>query len=228
MEMVCPHGCGIAFDRDRERTGHVFLEPGMRSVAEDHHDLEWFRCPRCGGFTVELGLYGWGGDYDPFIDASKRELWRRRLFPTSTRTLPPEVPEPYRSDFTEAASILDISPQASAALARRTLQQVLKDELRATGRDLEKQIDSVLGGLPSQVADGLHALRNLGNFGAHPIKSTATGEVVKVEPGEAEWTLDIVEALFDHVFVGPARLEARRQELNEKLRAAGKPELPED
>ena len=29
-------------------------------------------------------------------------------------------------------------------------------------------------------------------FGAHPIKSTSTGEIVEVEPGEAQWNLDAV------------------------------------
>ena len=31
------------------------------------------------------------------------------------------------------------------------------------------------------------------NFAAHPIKSMHTGEVIEVEPGEAEWLLDTLE-----------------------------------
>lgn len=57
----------------------------------------------------------------------------------------------------------------------------------------------------------------------NPTKSTSSGEVVPVEPGEAEWTLDVLESLFDHVFVGPARTAARKAELNKKLGDAGKP-----
>ncbi len=48
---------------------------------------------------------------------------------------------------------------------------------------------------------------------AHPNKSTATGEYREVEPGEAEWTLDVLEALFDHFFVGPPRTASRRSAL---------------
>jgi hypothetical protein len=33
----------------------------------------------------------------------------------------------------------------------------------------------------------LDAIRTIGNFAAHPIKSTSSGEIVDVEPGEAEW-----------------------------------------
>lgn len=58
--------------------------------------------------------------------------------------------------------------------------------------------------LPSDIADGLHVLREFGNFAAHPLKDAATGMIVDVEPGEAEWMLDIIERLFDLYFVGPA------------------------
>jgi uncharacterized protein YeeX (DUF496 family) len=52
-----------------------------------------------------------------------------------------------------------------------------------------------------------------------------TGEIVPVEIGEAEWLLDAIEGLFDHYFVLPARMSEKRQKLNEKLKAMGKPEL---
>jgi hypothetical protein len=67
------------------------------------------------------------------------------------------------------------------------------------------------------------AVRNIGNFAAHPIKATATGEVLPVEPGEAEWNLDVLEALFDFFFVQPAVIKRKRDALNKKLASAGKP-----
>ena len=39
-----------------------------------------------------------------------------------------------------------------------------------------------------------------------PATATSTGEVIDVEPGEAEWNLDTLERLFDFHFVQPARL----------------------
>ena len=44
-----------------------------------------------------------------------------------------------------------------------------------------------------------------------------------VEPGEAEWNLDVLEALFDSYFVQPETLKTKRASLNKKLREAGKP-----
>ena len=58
------------------------------------------------------------------------------------------------------------------------------------------------------------------------MKSTSTGIIVDVEPGEAEGTLDLIERLFDSYFVGPAMTAARKVEINKKLVAVGKPPLP--
>jgi hypothetical protein len=46
------------------------------------------------------------------------------------------------------------------------------------------------------LASAVDAVRNVGNFAAHPIKSKSTGDVLDVEPGEAEWLLDALERLF--------------------------------
>ena len=93
--------------------------------------------------------------------------------------------------------------------------------------DLSKEIDQVLDSrkLPTEVAENIDAVRNIGNFAAHPSKSTSTGEVVPVEPDEAEWNLDVLESLFDFYFVQPARAKAKRDALNKKLQDANKPPL---
>jgi hypothetical protein len=137
----------------------------------------------------------------------------------------PEVSQPYSTDFIEAAAVLPISAKASAAISRRLLQMILKDLGGATKRDLFDQIEELMPKLPGHLQD-LHAIRNIGNFAAHPSKNTNTGEIVGVEPGEAEWLLDILERMCDFYFVQP---EVRRKQivaLNAKLKAAGKPELP--
>jgi len=77
--------------------------------------------------------------------------------------------------------------------------------------------------LPSYIAESLDAIRSIGNFAAHPIKRQSTGEIVDVEPGEAEWNLDVLEVLFDFYFVAPDRTKARRNALDKKLADIGKP-----
>jgi len=94
-------------------------------------------------------------------------------------------------------------------------------------QDLRKEIDEVLASkqLPTYVAENIDAIRQVGNFAAHPIKATNSGAIVEVEPGEAEWSLDVLEELFDHYFVGPAQAQKKRDALNAKLAESRKPPL---
>lgn len=62
-------------------------------------------------------------------------------------------------------------------------------------------------------------------FAAHPNKSLSTGAIVDVEPGEAEWMLDVLEGLFDFYFVQPDILQKKKDALNKKLADAGKPPM---
>ena len=118
------------------------------------------------------------------------------------------------------------SPEASAALSRRCLQQILRDKAQVQyPNNLARAIEEVVSNprLPTDLADSLDAVRNIGNFGAHPNKSLNTGEIVEVEPGEAEWSLEVIELLFDYYFVRPADIQRRRQALDNKLAETGKP-----
>jgi len=123
--------------------------------------------------------------------------------------------------------VLPDSAKASAALSRRCLQHLLREKASVKHQDLAKEIQEVLDSrtLPTYLADGLDAIRVIGNFAAHPIKAQSTGEIVPVEQGEAEWTLDVIEALFDFYFVQPDLILQKRAELNKKLASAGKPPM---
>ena len=138
---------------------------------------------------------------------------------------PPEVPAEIAEDFREACLVLADSPKASAALSRRCLQHLLRSVAGIKAGDLATEIQQVLdaGRLPTALADSIDAVRNIGNFSAHPIKSKATGEILPVEPHEAEWTLDVLESLFDFYYVQPAVVAKKRAALDAKLSSAGKP-----
>jgi hypothetical protein len=137
------------------------------------------------------------------------------------------VPIKFSLDYTEACLVLADSEKASAALSRRCLQHLLREKLKVKRGDLATEIQQVLDArsLPTHLAEDLDAIRNIGNFAAHPLKSTNTGEVVDVEPHEAEWLLTVLEGLFDFCFVQPARAQAKRDALNLKLQAIGKPPM---
>lgn len=156
-----------------------------------------------------------------------RKLLARWTESNGGRPLPPEVPKPFVEEFDEAVGVLPVSPKASAALSRRCLQRLLREKAGVQAATLDAEIQQVLDSraLPSYLADAVDAIRVVGNFAAHPIKSKESGTIIDVEPGEAEWLLDVLEGLFDFYFVQPTRLKVRRDALNAKLKAAGKPLL---
>lgn len=138
--------------------------------------------------------------------------------------IPQEVPAEIALDYREATEVLAISPKASAALARRCLQNVLRQN-GIRERDLAKEIDTFLArpDIPGDLKDTIDAIRNFGNFSAHPITDVTTLQIIDVEEHEAEWCLDILDALFEHFYVRPAKAAALKAALNAKLANAGKP-----
>jgi len=147
----------------------------------------------------------------------------------SSRPIPEEVPKEIAEDYQQASVVLPFSEKASAALSRRCLQNILNAQ-GITGRDLNDQIDVAIGKVPTHIGDSIDAVRQVGNYAAHPTKTKDTGIIVDVEPDEAELSLEVIEQLFDFYYVQPARSSRTRAKINEKLAASGKQELkkPED
>lgn len=218
--MKCPH-CLVAF-HDKEE------EKYLGQDCEGPWGISTVKCPTCDRMIVFFGRAimlrsHQGGIYMQGFESKVLVRPRASMRPPA----PPEVPTELSLDYHEACLVLADSPQASAALSRRCLQSLLRDHAGVKKADLSKEIQEVIdsGKLPSFVTEALDAIRNVGNFAAHPIKSSATGEIHKVEPGEAEWTLEVLETLFDFYFVQPAILKRRRAALDAKLSDAGKPPM---
>ncbi len=213
--MKCPH-CLTSFHDKRE----------MIAIGDDKHSY-WHLikqiCPECKKYI--LGLL-------QQYDRSGGTYFKERTYlcypkAVSRTPIPKEVPAEYSSDYNEACLTLVDSPNASAALSRRCLQHILREIAKVKSGNLADEIQQILdeAKLPSHLLESLDAIRNIGNFAAHPIKSKASGEIIEVEPGEAEWNLDVLESLFDYFFVQPAILKSKRNALNAKLKKAGKPKM---
>jgi Domain of unknown function (DUF4145) len=187
-----------------------------------HLRVESCLCPDCGQWSLRLIARTVSPDGATAHDGDPQLIWPRA---TNRPPCPPEVPDSIREDYREACLVLADSPKASAALSRRCLQNILREKGGVTpGSNLVDEIKQVVAGkgLPSAVATNLDAVRQIGAFAAHPIKSKNTGEIIDVEEDEADWNLDVVEALMDIYYVQPVRAAARLDALNEKLADAGK------
>ena len=220
--MKCPH-C----------LKHIHDAPSIASIVADADggwQIQYQICPAC----RKVVMFLLGGNVNA-IDQQGRPtalitVTTRQLIRPKGASRPPcskEVTPALASEYNEACLVFPDSAKASAALSRRCLQTLLRDEAKVKPGNLADEIQQVLdsGKLPSTLADSIDAVRNIGNFAAHPLKSQHTGEVLDVEPGEAEWNLDVLESLFDFYFVQPAVIKAKRDALNAKLTAAGKPPM---
>lgn len=138
------------------------------------------------------------------------------------------MPDAIGADYIEACNVLPISAKASAALSRRCLQNILHEQ-GYKARDLNAEIDLLLKetdplrAIPRRLRDTIDAIRHYGNFSAHPVDDKTALQIVEVEPGEAEWCLEILEECFEHFYVGPEIAKAKKAALDAKLAAAGKP-----
>ena len=139
-----------------------------------------------------------------------------------------KVPKALIEEYEEAYQVLTISPKASAALSRRILQAMLEE--RGYESDvLAQQIEAAMNEtspdkvLPNSIRQKIDAIRNVGNFAAHPMADTTTFEIINVEPEEAEWCLGIIEELFDHYYNTSYQEDTEQiARLNEKLRRANR------
>lgn len=217
--MKCMH-CLVEFHA-KEQESFLGTDADM-SWAIFHYD-----CPACRRKNMYLVNGSRSGDLPVINRKYIRSKVAIRPFGSNRPPCPHEVPENIASDYREACLVFPFSAKASAALGRRCLQNLLRDTAKVKPSDLSKEIQEVIdsGKLPSQLADSIDAIRNIGNFAAHPVKGKSTGEIVDVEPEEAEWNLDVLESLFDFYYVHPAKVAKKREALNAKLSEAGKPPM---
>jgi hypothetical protein len=213
--MICPScGIGIAIDF-------------FNKIELNNHDnvfdvIYCDRCPSCNELIVKLRQVSRHEFFEEFIQQEKI------IYPSVySRKVEAEVPRSYKKEFLEACAVLSLSPKSSAALSRRLLQQILREEYKIQCPNLAQEIDKFikLPDIPAYVKDAVDAIRNVGNFAAHPLKDTQTGQILEVETGEAEWLIGVLETLFDITFVQPKRLAEKQKKLNEKLKKAGKPPM---
>lgn len=216
--MKCPH-CLVEFHDDPRQK--IVREVKEKDEVEGLYTIGYWViesrfCPACNGFIAYLISK----------DEDEEPIERFIVYPkVSTRPpCPPEVPKNIMEDYNEACLVLQDSPKASAALSRRCLQNILREAAKVKPTNLSDEIQEILDSknLPSYIATSIDAVRNIGNFAAHPNKSTSTGEVLPVEPEEAEWNLDVLEALFDFYYVQSAKIQQKRDALDKKLQESGK------
>lgn len=153
------------------------------------------------------------------------------LPPSSTRPpLGEDVPANWRAEYRTACQLLPYSEEASAAVSRRLLQRFLGEFVGTTEHELAAQMieAQAASSLPSYLKEAMDVLARLAKLTIGSDKSKHPHALLPVEPGEAEWLLELVESLLDFWFVYPARLQRRKKALEASLGGKEKSSVPPD
>ncbi len=151
-----------------------------------------------------------GSTHVPHLTGEELQSWGLRP-QSSARPLPSYIPEAIIDDYTEACLIRDLSPKASATLARRCLQGMIRDFYKIKPGRLVDEIAAIKDKVDSVTWDSIEAVRKIGNIGAHMEKDIDL--IVDVEPGEAGLLIGLIESLIDDWYVARHEKEQRHAAL---------------
>ena len=174
--------------------------------------VQWITCvnAKCRRLSLSVQLMKVQRNSPEAADRySSSPLQSWNLLPESTAKPQPDyIPEPIRQDYEEACKIRILSPKASATLARRCLQGMIRDFCKISKAKLIDEIEELTklveagnapkGVLPEAV-EAIDAVRELGNIGAHMEKDINI--IVDIDPDEAGKLIGLIEVLFEDWYV---------------------------
>lgn len=208
---TCPYcQTKTTINRDNFSTG----EDEMTIDNADGHRLlrnEWIVCPNeeCKKITLDVILYEYFWKHPNWEKGEVIEHWR--LLPGSyAKAFPDYIPKALRSDYEEAAAILEKSPKASATLSRRCLQGIIRDFWGVKKGRLIDEINGIEDKVDPLTWHSIDSIRKVGNIGAHMEKDINL--IIDVEPKEAYLLIQLIELLFEEWYI-------HRHEREKKLKA---------
>lgn len=195
---ICPY-CEVMFVLSRDT--YTILETSFDTTntigqnykspitEESELRLSYYHCPSCKKYSLEVIGKG-----------SKLSEIDLRVLPFGkAKELPDYIPKGIKEDYKEACLIKNLSPKASATLSRRCLQGMIRDYWEIKDGTLYKEINQLEDKVPAVQWKVIHAVRQIGNIGAHMEKNI--DKIVDIEPMEAEKLIELIEFLINQWYV---------------------------
>lgn len=191
---TCPFcGCAVSISNNNHtehRMTFYHINGGISSSSE-FLKLDIYKCPNesCQQETViATGING-------YIENRKVNVYPEAIY----KHFPDYIPEYIRQDYEEACLIRERSPKASATLARRCLQGMIRDFWGISGSSLANEISQLKETIHPAQWKAIDAMRQMGNIGAHMEKDTAL--IVDIDPDEAGLLLQLIERLMQDWYI---------------------------
>jgi hypothetical protein len=188
----CPH-C---------RNGAVFSQ--VATPVTDRMDGNSFRiicimkCPGCFGYILAFVKH--------LLEAFDYEYETHYPLGTPDEKLDKSIPADVAEDFQEAIRCQWVKSYRSCVVMCRRALQTSVLALKAQGDTLVKQIDNLAakGVITTPLKDFAHEIRLTGNAGAH------SDSLHDIKEPDAESIMEFTREYLDHVYIMPAKLQARR------------------
>lgn len=171
------------------KSGKFYTSAGLY-IASDCIAIDFYKCPSCENYSVVASKIG-----DYYKDKSFCLINPKSL----AKKLPEYVPLAIREDYEEAYSIINLSPKASATLARRCLQGMIRNFWDINESNLAKAISQLQDKVSFSQWKAIDSVRSIGNIGAHMEKDVNV--IIDVDPYEAEKLLKLIELLVDKWYI---------------------------
>lgn len=145
--------------------------------------IDIYQCPTCKEYVIHLSGIG----------SAVRDLNIPIKPFSNAKQFPEYVPKAVRQDYEEACAIRYLSPKASATLARRCLQSIIRDFWQINENTLNASVKKLEGIIPAADLEVINCVRRIGNIGAHMEKDINL--IIEIDPEEAEKLLLLIEYL---------------------------------
>lgn len=191
---TCPFcGCSITVSSDnhREKKLNFHFESSHGYGSEAYLHIDIYRCPNEDCKKETLIARGVNG----YIGNNTVHIYPQAIY----KHFPNYVPAAIRQDYEEACLIRERSPKASATLARRCLQGMIRDYWGIAKDTLNDEISNLQGKVPPAQWAAINALRQMGNIGAHMEKDTNL--IIDISTDEASKLIQLIELLVKEWYI---------------------------
>lgn len=179
----------------------------------------------CRMLTLNYALFRSHPNHSQHVVGEPINSWK--LLPESSAKPQPEyITKALRDDYSEACRIVSLSPKASATLARRCLQGMIRDFAGIKKNRLFQEIELLSTavtkgnaplGVTAESVEAIDHVRKIGNIGAHMEKDVNL--IIEIEPDEAEQLIGLIELLFKEWYVARHDRERRLDALKATAKA---------
>ncbi|MDN7125086.1 DUF4145 domain-containing protein [Pseudidiomarina sp. 1APP75-32.1] len=205
---TCPH-CEnhVTITSTRSKSSHTLHTDNLYGQHTLYTEFTTCPNPQCKKFSLSAEL--WRSISIGSRAEKQRHVKTWHLVPSNIgKTFPDYIPKPIIDDYQEACEICHLSPKASATLARRCLQGIIRDFWKVKPDKLFKEINSIKDKVDGDTWDAIDSVRSIGNIGAH--MENDINIIVDVEPNEAQLLIELIEFLLKDWYI-------QRHQKREKL-----------